>query len=39
VNQNAGAGKPRPRYLVNQNAGVGNNWAKATYTNAWREFR
>jgi hypothetical protein len=26
-------------YLVNQNAGTGNNWAKAHYTKAVHEFR
>jgi hypothetical protein len=27
------------KYLVNQNAGAGNNWAKAHYTKAVHEFR
>jgi hypothetical protein len=26
------------KYLVNQNVGVGNNWAKAHYTKAGHEF-
>jgi hypothetical protein len=26
------------KYLVNQNAGAGNNWAKANYTKAGREL-
>jgi tubulin beta len=29
----------RPGNLVNQNAGAGNNWAKAHYTKAGHEFR
>jgi tubulin beta len=29
----------RPGNLVNQNAGEGNNWAKAHYTKAGHEFR
>jgi tubulin beta len=29
----------RPVDLMNQNAGSGNNWAKAHYTKAWRVSR
>jgi hypothetical protein len=27
------------KYLMNQNTGAGNNWAKAQYTKAVHEFR
>jgi hypothetical protein len=27
------------KYLVNQKAGAGNNWAKAHYEMVWHEFR
>ena len=39
ANQNAVAGKPRPRYHVNENAGAGNNWAKTTFRKARQEYR